>query len=226
MKFSTAVLTAPRPNCLLGQTIDSLVEAGWSASELVIHDGSPPLGHTPSPKWCTEAYRTLFRGALDRWTDEEGLLVFEDDVAVCLGLKEYLERIPWPEDIRGIAMVTPYCPTAYSNYGDFDKWHREDQRDTIAGTQSFIYTRRAVEMFVRQLDPDMPHEFHKDAYAGVDVQVGQIAKRANMHIWYHIPSLVQHVGICNSAVGFTTDLGTIYSAETFPGTRFDARGLS
>ncbi len=215
MRFATAILTAPRPKSTLGRTVESVVAAGFTG--FTIYDGSPPPGHKPSPKWCTSAYIRIFSIFLnhsDSMKPMDGLLVFEDDVVCCKGLDDYLNEAAWPEDKRKIAMVSPYCPTAYSNYATFPKWHREDQRTTLAGTQAFIYTRAAMELFAANLNPEIND--------GVDLQMGHLAKEAGLHIWYHVPSLVQHVGIRNSAVGFLDDLGTIYSAETFVGEDFSA----
>ena len=227
MNFAHAILTAPRPQSTLRQTLESLRHGGFT-SDFWFHDGSPPDGEATSPRWCTAAYIDLLRRvgkAMDvgKWRpDAEGLLVFEDDVVVCKGLCEYLQSIPWPEAIDQIAAVSPYCPTAYSNYKAFRRWHREDRRVTLAGTQAFLYTRRAMRELVQYLDP----ERRKDdgEIAGVDVQFGMYAKEFDLHIHYHVPSLVQHIGINNSAVGFG-DCGTIYRAETFVGEDFDARSL-
>jgi len=215
MNFSVAVLTAPRPQSTLARTLKSLEAGGFNNP--VIFDGSPPPGKPTSISGCTAAYIALFRQELQHLRGD-GLLVFEDDVVVCRGLREYLESIPWPEEqVNKIAMVSPYCPTAYSNYATFGRWHREDQRVTLAGTQAHIYTRHIMQLIVNYLDPT--------TNLGVDVLMGWLAQQQNMHIWYHVPSLVQHIGICNSSVGYTNDCGTCYSAETFRGEDFDARSL-
>jgi hypothetical protein len=225
MAFSTYILTAPRPQSTLCKTILSCLFSGFSP--LTVFDGSPPAGVKPSPQGCTDAYIRLFRSHLDETQDGDAL-IFEDDVIVCRGLCDYLNKMCVPEEIAKIGILSPYCPTAYSNYGDDSRWHREDARYTIAGTQAFLYTRAMMELLVAELEP------HKSATVdglanygsdGVDVQIGRVAQKHDLHIWYHKPSLVQHVGICNSSVGYQTDLGTIYSAETFPGEDFDARSL-
>jgi hypothetical protein len=219
MRLVCAVLTAPRPTSLLRQTLDSLDAADYSYP--VIFDGTPPRFARPSPAGCTAANLAMYRDALARLADTpgvEGLLAFEDDVIVCQGLASYLAQSPWPEDPAKIAIVSPYCPEAYSNYGTpMPKWHREDGRSTLAGSQAWIYPRHFLEKLVEFIQPDEP--------LGIDVVVGQCALKHDLHIWYHVPSLVQHMGICNSSVGYTEDLGTIYHAATFPGEDFDARSL-
>ncbi len=221
MQFHTVVLTAPRPKSTLLRTLESIQRAGFR--DFDVFSGAPPDGEKPSAKWCTAAYKRLLSLENPSWGNAEALLVFEDDVVVCKGLYDYLCAIPWPEPIQKIAMVSPYCHTAYSDYCDFGRWHREDQRTTLAGTQAFLYTRHAAEAMADYLKPDRLNE--NGDYLGVDVQMGWFARDAGLHVHYHIPSLVQHVGIRNSAVGFTEDLGTIYSAQSFPGEDFDARSM-
>jgi hypothetical protein len=215
MKFDYAILTAPRPQSTLTRTLYSLHAGGFLGG--FVFDGSPPEGESPSPKWCTAAYIALFQHWAQSNSSSDGLLVFEDDVVVCRGLAELLDKSAWPESIEQIAAVSPYCHTAYSNYGMFGRWHREDKRTTLAGTQAFLYPRAAVKKLMDHLVPE--------DQAGVDVQLGQFAQKYDLHIWYHLPSLVQHIGrFGNSAVGLS-DCGTIYYAETFVGENFDARTI-
>lgn len=224
MNFLTYVLTAPRPCSTLQRTLDSLVLGGWALSDITVFDGSPPPGVKPSPRGCTQAYKNIFKQATTRFGSEhQGVLVFEDDVVVCRGLLEYLQKVPLPEPLDKVAMLSPYCPTAYSNYSQMPRWHREDKRGVIAGTQAHVYTRKGVSRFLAFLD--IEHRTNGVTETGVDVQMGTTALSGGLHIWYHVPSLVQHLGICNSAVGFTSDLGTIYSAETFVGEEYDARSM-
>jgi hypothetical protein len=217
------VLTCPRPTPTIGKTLESLKGAGFDCE---VFDGSPPPGQPTNAAGCTAAYIRLLRHAdnvLGRRPAADSVIIFEDDVVSCRGLREYLEAIPWPESPHQIAMVSSYCPTAYSNYDTFGRWHREDRRVTLAGTQCFIYPRHAIALIADYIKPDRLNDDGRPL--GVDVQMGWLARDTGLHVYYHVPSLLQHTGVYgNSAVGYY-DCGTIYHAETFVGEEFDARSL-
>lgn len=210
MNLFASVLHCPRPaGSPLADTLRALAAAGWPEPLLV--DGSPPLGARSSPIGCTQGYMRMFRAVLDRPGIEQydGLLAVEDDVVLNRNVRAYLDRLPWPGNPARVGLCSVYCPEAYSNhnrpFGVCGRWHREIRGPSLAGSQAWIYPLPRL--------PDLL-AFLAAATKGIDVEVGQWTHERDLDVWYHTPSLAQHVGIGNSAVGYP-DLGTIYRATTY-----------
>ncbi len=215
MTIYPAILTAPRPQSTLLQTIGAMKRAGWPLVR--VFDGTPPVGPT-NPKGCTGGNIRLMEAVLDERPDAEALMIVEDDVLFSTGVREYLERTAWPAPPERIALISPYCPIAYSNhnkpYGVNGRWHREIRGLYLAGSQCWIYPMQQL--------PGIIEAIKKSEY-GVDRAVGTYAEQAGLEVWYHTPSLCQHIGLGgNSAVGYV-DCGEIYRSDTWPGEFFDAR---
>jgi hypothetical protein len=185
MNFAVAVTTAPRPIPTLDRTLASLERAGFDEVRVVddvLHDGA-------WSNWLF-ALRTLLaeRPAAD------ALLVCQDDIVCCRRLRTYLERTLWPG--HPAALCSPYCPAPYrrSRQG----WHQERRGWYLVGALCWAMPRPAAEAILRDLG-------RVEARSRIDARVGQWARRAGRSVWYHTPSLVQHIGNGNSALGDTLE---------------------
>lgn len=216
MKILPVVLTSPRPQSTLLRTLGSLKRAGWPL--IRVFDGTPDDGPT-CPLGCTGGNIRLMEAVLAENQAEDALLVIEDDVVACRYVREYLEGMTWPADPNTICLCSPYCPIAYSDDAqplESGRWKREPRGLYLAGSQAWMYPMRHLPRIVAAI---------RQSEFGVDRAVGTFAEEAGLDVWYHVPSLFQHVGLDgNSAVGYV-DCGTIYRSDTFPGEDFDARTL-
>lgn len=225
MTILPIVLTCPRPQPTLLRTLGSLKRAGWPLVR--VFDGTPVEGRT-NPKGCTAANVALMDAVLAEQPTEDAVLIVEDDVVFCRGLREYLEQMAWPIIVNrpeiapraGIALMSPYCPEAYGDhdkpFGTCGRWHEERRGLYLAGSQAWLYPTAVLPRIVEGI---------RASEVGVDNAVGTYAEANLLAVWYHTPSLAQHIGVGgNSAVGYV-DCGTIYHSATFVGEEFDARSL-
>ncbi len=181
MDFAVAVTTAPRPIPTLERTLASLRRAGFDEVRVVddlLHDGA-------WSNWLF-AVRTLLaeRPAAD------ALLVCQDDIVCCRGLRAHLDRTLWPDG--PVAVCSPYCPAPYRH--DRQGWHRQRRGWYLVGALCWAMPRAAAEAILCDLG-------QVEARSRVDARVGQWAKWTRHSVWYHTPSLVQHTGNGNSALG-------------------------
>ncbi len=181
MNFAVAVTTAPRPLPTLERTLASLERAGFDRVRVVgdvNRDGA-------WPNWL-RAVRTL----LAESAAADALLVCQDDIICCRHLREYLERTMWPD--ASVAVCSPYCPAPYR--GDRQGWHQERRGWYLVGALCWAIPRAAAEAILCDLG-------HVESRNRIDARVGRWALQTRRSVWYHTPSLVQHIGNGNSALG-------------------------
>jgi len=180
MHWSLAVTTAARPVPTLERTLASLGRAGFERP-VVVEDAG---GQGAWPTWLC-AVRTLLRRA-----DADTLFICQDDIVCCRDLRAYLERTLWPGN--SAAVCSPYCPGPYRR--EHHGWHRERRGWGLVGALAWAIPRPAAEQIVRDLGSVASR-------SRIDARVGQWAQLARRSVWYHTPSLVEHVGNGNSALG-------------------------
>lgn len=179
------ITTAPRPRSTLKRTVASLRRAGWA--QLHLFDDDRGAG----------AWRNWIDGLaklIDRHPAADAYMMVQDDAVFCRNLRSYLEYTLWPA--TDVVLCSPYCPTPYARprYG----WHQERRGWGLVGAVCWV------------LPPDSARDIVNDlgrvaARSRIDARIGQWAKEVDRSVWYHAPSLVQHVGLGNSALG---DAGT------------------
>ena len=181
MKWVVGVTTAPRPLPTLRRAITSLERAGFAEAQ-VFND---PDRHGVWPNWL-RAVRSL----LEQSPRADLLLVCQDDIVLCRNLRQYLERTLWAG--RRVALWSPYCPGPYRQPSR--GWHRQRRGWLLVGALCWVLPRHAAEAAVRDLG-------NVRARSRIDARLGKWAAETNRTVWYHTPSLVQHTGIGNSALG-------------------------
>ena len=137
-------------------------------------------------------------GLIQQRPTAEAYLLVEDDVAFCQGLREYLEANLWPADPATIALVSPYCPEAYVSKAKDRPWFLICQGFYLAGSQAWVFPPESARAIVEDLTSKVNPR-------GADYEIGQWAKTKGLGTWYHSPSLAQHIGIGNSALGDMLD---------------------
>jgi hypothetical protein len=117
----------------------------------------------------------------------------QDDVVFCRGLRQYLEQTLWPAPKR-IALCSPFTPAAYRQprRGWNIRWPPPER--FLVAAQMWILPPESARAIVRDLSDVQAHK-------GIDGRIGAWANRTGRTIWYHTPSLAQHIADTNSAIG-------------------------
>jgi glycosyltransferase involved in cell wall biosynthesis len=201
-RFIVGLLTAPRATPLLRSTLRSLHSAGFARLHIFAEPGSllPPEAHRHEVEVHERRLGnfTSFYSALAslyrRSAGADGVLLFQDDIEVALGLKAWCDTELFPP---GSGLVSLFTPRVHVDArpgwrvlspGYFRIW----------GGQALAFRRDVLEQFLT--DPQVLREI-QTGNAGDDAVVGGWAARRSLGIALHSPSLVQHVGRVSSLWG-------------------------
>ncbi len=209
MNIATVVLTAPRPKPTLHRTLDSLEAAGFPGVKA--WNDATASGHF-------RAWMSALAWIVARRPGAEAYFVVEDDTVFCRGLHQYLRRTLWPGPAEKIALCSPYCPEAYRQVKPGWDDGQSQRGFYLAGSQAWIFPPRAARAILAELAP-----LHTTRNA--DWEIGKWAGATGRKVWYHTPSLAQHEGLGNSALGDDT-ISTIRRAADFIGEQADPRYLT
>lgn len=145
--------------------------------------------------------------------DADRYAIFQDDLVTCLGLREYLESSPWPEEKCYLNLYT--FPSNYQ-LAPRDKrhgWYPSNQLGK--GAVALVFDNAGVlallgsqHMIERPKDP-------RRGWKSVDGGVVTALKKAGYKEMVHNPSLVQHTGLTSSMGNRSHPL-----ANSFPGEGF------
>lgn len=183
-KWAVGMFSAPRPKPLIGRTLESLARAGFTDVN-VTYD----LGRRDHMR----AWLTALKSLLARSPDCDAYLICEDDVIFCRGLRNYLEQTLWPAARSSVAICSPYTPSPYRRQGS--GWHCEERGFGLISSLAWVISPEAARLIV--------DEFHESEsfQHGADALIGQWALESGKSVWFHTPSLAQHTGLGNSAMG-------------------------
>ncbi len=195
MRIAAIVLTAPRPKQTLKRTLKSLASAGWAGRhglgcEIGIYNDRASSGHF-------RAYMEALRFGVEGDAQADAYLVVEDDVVFCRGLRGYLQQTLWPGPVEEIALCSPYCPKAYRRAQRGWNDAQSGRGLYLAGSQAWVFPRDAARAILAEVAP-------LRSTHNADWEIGKWARATRRRVWYHAPSLAQHVGLGNSALGDDT----------------------
>jgi len=193
MNWAVAVITAPREPSWLGDTVQSLTQAGWG--KITLH--AEP--HTNIPAHLAHLHTVVtsrrvgphlnFRGALARLVEEDlsadAYAVFEDDIEVTRSLRDWLDTAGlWPSARVGV--ISLY--TAAVNHREQPGWHRCDELPRRAhGALAYVFPPDAASDFLSKPPPS-------NTWGQQDYWVGRWCRDAGLEYWMHSPSFVRHLG--------------------------------
>jgi len=222
VEWSYGVTTCPqRLTTLLPRTLVSLAKSGFDCPRLFVDGpgvvrGDPPVTQRDSPvgaygNWILAAWEIYVRSPQARF-----YAIFQDDLVMCLSVKEYIESCELPT-------------TAYFNLFTFATneniifskpkgWHRSDQLGK--GGLALVFPHDAMVALLKDghtvNKPQLPNG-HKNLDGAVQHALVAGAKFTE---YVHQPSLTQHIG----RVG-TLGNAIHPDAKTFPGEQFNAMSL-
>ena len=181
MSIAARMLSCPEREEVRNQTLSKLRHAGWIDDVLVEVD------HTTFARRQERQEHT----ALELLRHAEGaaadfILFLEDDLDFNAHLAHNLER--W-QPLKQLAAGSHffgslYNPTVYARTWDLDHAYFIADPETVYGSQAFILAKATVGYIV---------EHWAEVPGMQDVKISRLAARL-CPLYYHIPSLVQHVG--------------------------------
>jgi hypothetical protein len=163
---------------MLARTLESYRGSGFE----------PPLVFTDANRsgglWnLHRALKTL----VAEYPDADAYMVIEDDVLFSKDIREYLESELWPSVSEHGCICSIFTPTIYSST---KRWHVENRGSGTWMSQCRIYHPRSAKGFVSALDNDV--RLQKKGRQN-DATVGEWTKTNGVDIWFHCPSLTQHL---------------------------------
>jgi hypothetical protein len=191
-------------------------------------------------RWITAAWELLIRNPT-----AGRFLIFQDDVVLCRGVREYLDGCAWPD--RAYLNLHTHGPNERVARGKADGWHRghPNNDDPVLqigyGAAALAFTREGLEACLRS-----EHLQRKIRDVGLDTQGspggkpkhyadGGVRLMGNVRIdgaivtamnlagwseWVHNPSLAEHVGDVSSMGAHRYQ-----PTATFRGEQFNAMSL-
>ena len=151
----------------------------------------------------------------------DAYMMVQDDTVFCRGVREFLEAELWPSERAG--MVSVYCPEPYERAER--GWVQVPATDGLIGALTCIFPNAAGRAMLAH--PAVVEHRLRGARRGLidtDGAVGRWAAQAAMPVYYHSPSLAQHIGDASTVWPGAPNAGRRHSSN-FTGEAFDAREL-
>lgn len=210
--WAVGITTAPRRQPTLEPCLRSLQACGWDQVHLFI-DGEVSVGSdfAALPRTIRNpaagAWRNFFLSLTElvrRFPAADAFLMVQDDALWPghLPVREYLEQLQWPDD--GRFLISPYCCADYTEAQA--GWHEFKDR-WVYGAVAMVFSKMSAEDFLA--DPMVVERCRLEYQAGIDVVIGDWAKRRDIRVIFPTPSLVQHIG----------DVSTLWSTARAVGLR-------
>lgn len=205
--LAVGMLTAPRETPTIESSLQSVRLAGFSHIELFaepdsflpdrfnglcIHHRENRLGNILN--FCSGLSLLL-----EKYPKAEAVAMFQDDISLARGSREWLDTQLWPEGAGIVSLFTP-LPHLDPKTG----WHlRSPGFQRICGAQALVFRRDILEAFLS--DPRVFGRLHLNDHCD-DAVVAGWAARMGIKIAYHTPSLVGHGGEVSSIFEGSPDL--------------------
>jgi hypothetical protein len=251
MKWAVGVITAPRTGgYYLDRTISSLQSSGWDQI-LVFAEPQAPVTESSNVQvirrrkkygdwtnWATGLYELFLSEP-----DSDYYFMLEDDALLCSGAKEYLEyALPKLEEFGSFSL---YTPSRYHKANRARCFHDECRGKLTWSTVTVVMPHRSVLSFfsdenvqkhrfsdIFQVKPEF---WHLKASYGAgrtsvtdcvgntikDAVIGQWAERKKLPMYYHTPSLAEHIGIVSTLTDDDSTPENGRMSRDFVGEKYD-----
>jgi len=198
-QWAVAMLTAPRGEPKIEQTLDSVFRAGFEHVHLFAEPGAwiPECDHALTITQRAHRFGTFLNfysaltSLLHDQPDADAYVIFQDDIVLAEGLREWCENQLWPHDNGVVSLFTPRLHSS-SGVG----WQVVSPGyQRVCGAQALVFRRDILHRFLS--DPHViPKLNHRQEYD--DATLGGWLSREGCGLAYHTPSPVQHVGKVSS----------------------------
>jgi hypothetical protein len=235
IRWAYGVTTVPeRANDLLPRTLRSLAQAGFNEPRIFV-DGSQTLltsidvGLEQTLRW--PRIKTFGSWSLGLWEllirnpGADRYAMFQDDFVTCLNLRQYLERVPYPEKgyqnlytFPSNQSLVPMDQIGWYESRELDSgnvFHGKKQQ-TGRGAVALVFSKDAVIALMSELHYITKPIEAAEPWRRVDGCIVNAMNKAGWREYVHNPSLVQHTGR-DSSMGSRPHL----QATSFRGEDFD-----
>jgi len=216
--WAAGLVTAPRSKPTIHHALKSLQAAGFDEIHIFAEPDSwiprkfrhlPVTVHGRTLGTVGNFYTSLATLSMTQ-PRADCYVIFQDDIEVPAGLRNWCEQEFWPHDTGLVSLCTV---RAYSN--DVSGWQvlRLGYHRTF-GAQALVFRRDILHQF---LTDGLVFQFRETHAHGDDAVLGEWATRQDIGIAYHTPSLVTHIGeesaIPGHVIGRNGDAQGVKSVE-------------
>lgn len=210
--WAIGMTTARRLNPTLSRSLESLSQAGWDSSEVHLFS-EPDALPTDSMFRGQVTIRGRRAGAFSNWylalqelvltqPWADCYLVLQDDVIFCRGLRKYLEDELWPNCTTGF--VSLYCGMMQSNPDAQRGWVRLQPRQMLYGALAVGFTPGAARALLLH-SLFFRHRESRSGMYGIDAVLAEWATETGLPGYFHVPSLVDHIGLTSAIFSSVRD---------------------
>ncbi len=224
-RWMYGITTVPeRIHDLLPTTLKTLANAGFGQPRLFVDDdcgsgayrkfGLPVTTHWPAIRtagnWILSAWELFMRDPTANY-----YAIFQDDITLCRGVRQYIERGPYLQD-RYLNLCT------YKENEDLangrEGWYRSNQLGR--GAQALVFSRPVLTKLLSQAKLVNRLASVKYNWKAIDGTVVLAMKAAGIWEYVHAPSLCDHIGKVTT-MDKRNNASIIGSPQTFPGCDWD-----
>lgn len=197
VRWIVGMTTAPRPGgqVFVNDTVQQFVDCGWTHIDVFAEPGSgvamrPEVTITQRPVrlGLYANWRQSLREMAGRTADMYAIV--QDDIVLSEGIKQALELA-----VDRYGVLSPYTSRKDHRPGE-DGWFESHSGWNLCGAQFFCMNAEVMKRIAK-----MPAS--ADNNRNVDARLGIFCQTAEIPLWLHRPSLVDHVADEHSTVGYT-----------------------
>lgn len=201
------VTTSPRTKPTLERMLESLDAAGF-AEPLIYCDGTVEVSEryevvgreTTIGAW--PSWLAALRELMDRWPDENGYIVLQDDIVFTQHLAAYVSATyPVTSSYKGPPLLQLGTNDCYVKSKGYFKWQRIDKPKELAGAQAFVFPSQIAWQLISnpavsryRKEPYVTSKWDRAGTHYIDQAVGTWAHKHNIPLYVHKPSLTGHIG--------------------------------
>lgn len=212
MKFSIGITTAERQQPTLERCILSYSKAFSTKCTIFAEPNVDKI--KTNNKWIS---REREYGCWTNWiyslqflfVSEPGsdyYCIFQDDIVFCKNIESYLGTIELPK------IFSIFKPNIYLKNEDI--WSKQDRGGMLWMAQTFFIHSSLVPSLLRDKKC-----WKLPGNKQIDNRIGVWAKEKGQQVYYHCPSLCQHIG--ETSTIWNSDLSNYRSADDFVGEDFN-----
>ena len=189
--WAVSIPTVPRKTVTINRTVDGLRRAGWERITIFAEPNSQVPDNTDGVEWRQNAtvlgplpnWQQCFKWSLD--AKSEMILLAEDDLAVCRGLRRFVEQHAPRDGIVSLIRSERFDP-GKSVWTPFD-WTKYEWYWLA---QALVFPRAVAERYAAS-------DIFRNQWPGPkqgDIGLGEWCKQTGTPLYVPTPSFVQHVG--------------------------------